>query len=108
MVDLRKRKAPAESSAPPPKKAASVKGATSKASKPTHTGPAASRPTGPPAVGSTIDLEGFGGDIEDNDGNPTSLKKMVDESKGGVALLTYPKASTPGCMFTPSKIWRSH
>jgi len=25
------------------------------------------------------------------------LKKLVEESKGGVVLFTYPKASTPGC-----------
>lgn len=49
------------------------------------------------AVGSTITLEGFGGEIETNDGVKTTLKKLVDESKGGVVLFTYPKASTPGC-----------
>jgi hypothetical protein len=27
------------------------------------------------------------------------LKKLVDESKAGVVLFTYPKASTPGCKF---------
>ncbi|ESZ97410.1 merozoite capping protein-1 [Sclerotinia borealis F-4128] len=48
-------------------------------------------------VGETIDLEGFGGEIETNDGEKTTLKKLVDESKSGVVLFTYPKASTPGC-----------
>lgn len=48
-------------------------------------------------VGETIDLETFGGEIETNDGEKTTLKKLVDESKAGVVLFTYPKASTPGC-----------
>ncbi|KAH7149230.1 thioredoxin-like protein [Dactylonectria estremocensis] len=48
-------------------------------------------------VGDIIDLESFGGEIETNDGETTTLKKLVDESKAGVVLFTYPKASTPGC-----------
>ncbi|KAL1641181.1 thioredoxin peroxidase dot5 [Diplodia intermedia] len=52
---------------------------------------------GKPEVGSKLDLDGFGGDIETNDGTKTTLKKLVDESKQGVVLFTYPKASTPGC-----------
>ncbi|EEY14508.1 peroxiredoxin DOT5 [Verticillium alfalfae VaMs.102] len=40
---------------------------------------------------------GFGGEIETNDGKKTTLKALVDESKAGVVLFTYPKASTPGC-----------
>ena len=51
------------------------------------------------AVGDTITLEGFGGEIETNDGKKTTLKDLVDESKSGVVLFTYPKASTPGCEF---------
>ncbi|KAH6652928.1 thioredoxin-like protein, partial [Truncatella angustata] len=31
------------------------------------------------------------------DGKKTTLKELVDESKSGVVLFTYPKASTPGC-----------
>jgi peroxiredoxin Q/BCP len=50
-------------------------------------------------VGDTIDLDTFGGEIETNDGEKTTLKKLVDESKAGVVLFTYPKASTPGCEF---------
>jgi peroxiredoxin Q/BCP len=53
--------------------------------------------TGPPKVGDTIDLASFGGEIETNDGNKTTLAKLVEESNGGVVLFTYPKASTPGC-----------
>jgi peroxiredoxin Q/BCP len=48
-------------------------------------------------VGSTIDLDGFGGEIETHEGEKTSLRKLLDESKAGVVLFTYPKASTPGC-----------
>lgn len=48
-------------------------------------------------VGDVIDLEGFGGEIESNDGEKTTLKSLVDASGSGVVLFTYPKASTPGC-----------
>lgn len=48
-------------------------------------------------AGSVIDLEGFGGEVETHDGDKVTLKQLVDESKGGVVLFTYPKASTPGC-----------
>lgn len=51
------------------------------------------------AVGDVVDLEGFGGEIQTNDGDKTTLKKLVDDSKSGVVLFTYPKASTPGCKF---------
>jgi len=51
-------------------------------------------------VGDVVDLDGFGGEIETNDGEKTTLKKLVDESKSGVVLFTYPKASTPGCRFS--------
>jgi peroxiredoxin Q/BCP len=56
--------------------------------------------TGTPKVGDTIDLTNFGGEIETHDGKKTTLAKLVEESKGGVVLFTYPKASTPGCQFT--------
>ncbi|KAH7325854.1 thioredoxin-like protein [Stachybotrys elegans] len=49
------------------------------------------------AVGNTITLEGFGGEIETNDGKKTTLKALVEESKAGVVIFTYPRASTPGC-----------
>lgn len=51
-------------------------------------------------VGDVVDLDGFGGEIETNDGDKTTLKALVDESKSGVVLFTYPKASTPGCKLT--------
>jgi peroxiredoxin Q/BCP len=49
------------------------------------------------AAGDVISLDDFGGEIETNDGKKTTLKQLVDESKSGVVLFTYPKASTPGC-----------
>ncbi|KXT07051.1 hypothetical protein AC578_7178 [Pseudocercospora eumusae] len=52
---------------------------------------------GAPKVGDTISLQGFGGEIEDNEGKKVTLAKLVEESKAGVVLFTYPKASTPGC-----------
>lgn len=56
--------------------------------------------SGPPKVGDTIDLASFGGEVETHDGQKTTLAKLVEESKSGVVLFTYPKASTPGCSFT--------
>lgn len=56
-----------------------------------------SAPKGAPKTGDTIDLTTFGGEIETHDGTKTTLAKLVEESKGGVVLFTYPKASTPGC-----------
>ncbi|KAH7359983.1 thioredoxin-like protein [Pyrenochaeta sp. MPI-SDFR-AT-0127] len=58
---------------------------------------AAAATGGAPKVGDTIDLTTFGGEVETNDGDKTTLAKLVEESKGGVVLFTYPKASTPGC-----------
>ena len=57
---------------------------------------------GAPKVGDTVDLATFGGQIETHDGTKTTLKQLVDASKGGVVLFTYPKASTPGCKFAPA------
>jgi peroxiredoxin Q/BCP len=57
-----------------------------------------------PKVGDVIELEGFGGAFELQDGKKTTLKELVDESKAGVVLFTYPKASTPGCKFHALKL----
>ncbi|KAF3021454.1 hypothetical protein E8E14_008429 [Neopestalotiopsis sp. 37M] len=108
--ELRKRKAPPPAPEPAPKKASKVSKAVSKAkeavvgksAKPAApekapAAPAAPAKTGAPAVGDVITLDGFGGEIETNDGKKTTLKALVDESKSGVVLFTYPKASTPGC-----------
>lgn len=97
MVELRKRKAPAP---PPVVEKKSKPGPKPKATKKEE------KPAAPvdddkpkvPQVGDVLDLEAFGGDLETNEGTATSLKKLVDDSKGGVVIFTYPKASTPGCM----------
>ncbi|KAI1762020.1 AhpC-TSA-domain-containing protein [Hypoxylon sp. FL1150] len=105
-VELRKRKAPAPAPEPPAKKQSkvskaaakvkeAVKGKTAKPAKANG----ATKPTKPtkPVVGENITLDGFGGEIETNDGDKTTLKALVEESKSGVVIFTYPKASTPGC-----------
>ena len=102
MVELRKRKAHQQPSQPPPaKKTNAVSKAVDKV-KAAVTGKSggdasSSAPSASPSVGSTIDFEGFGGEIETHGGQKTTLKKLVEESAGGVVLFTYPKASTPGC-----------
>lgn len=99
MVELRKRKAPAnppvpekKTKAPKPQPdvdvdvAADVDVEVKKSSK-------------VPEVDDIIDIESFGGEVQTNDGETTSLKKLLDESKAGVVFFTYPKASTPGCKY---------
>lgn len=106
-AELRKRKAPTEPVPPPPakKKSNPVKTAVSKA-KTAVTGKkdpftnGASSTASDPTVGSTITPDGFGGEVETNDGEKTTFKKLLDESTGGIVLFTYPKASTPGCKLT--------
>jgi peroxiredoxin Q/BCP len=99
MVELRKRKAAAEPAAPPPlKKASSVKSVQSTtSSKKGESSTNGSAPAIKASTGDTIIFKGFGGDIETNDGVKVTLEKLVDESKSGVVIFTYPKASTPGC-----------
>jgi peroxiredoxin Q/BCP len=113
MVELRKRKSPPPAADRPTKKktgpktkatslveaveekveevVAAVKGAVTGGATETN------GTTSAPKVGDVVDLEGFGGEIELQDGKKTTLKELVDESKAGVVLFTYPKASTPGC-----------
>lgn len=123
--ELRKRKAPQPAPEPPAKKPAkskvaktaekvkaAVTGKPAKAASGTKANGTAAAATpakadapaapavsagGKPVVGETINLEGFGGEIQTNDGTKTTLKALVDQSKAGVVLFTYPKASTPGC-----------
>lgn len=102
--ELRKRKAPATepAAAPPAKKKGPVAKAVAKVKEVVTGSPKAAKTNGAPSaskvtVGEIIPLEGFGGEIETNDGVKTTLKQLVDASKGGVVLFTYPKASTPGC-----------
>ncbi|CEL02467.1 Putative AhpC/TSA family protein [Aspergillus calidoustus] len=94
MVELRKRKAPP----PPPvqvKKRTKTK-APATTPKPAEIAtPSSTEPV--PKVGDVVSLDGFGGEVETNDGTKTTLKALVDESESGVVLFTYPKASTPGC-----------
>ena len=125
MVELRKRKPKEEEApAPPPKKKSGPKPKTSKAdtakedvskedvasavqeaaasSAPNGATAAAKKGTtasGAPKVGDSIDLDGFGGEVETHEGAKTSLQQMVADSKSGVVIFTYPKASTPGCKF---------
>lgn len=118
-VELRKRKAAPPAPAPPAKKKAPAKAKKAESDKTVAekvqdavadkveavkeavvgktNGASTAAPSGKPKVGDTIDLASFGGDIETNDGDKTTLAKLVEESKGGVVLFTYPKASTPGC-----------
>jgi peroxiredoxin Q/BCP len=102
-VELRKRKAAEPAPAPPAKKKNPVAKAAAKV-KEAITGSPAAKTNGSTsskvAVGQNITLEGFGGEVETHDGQKTSLKKLVDESKAGVVLFTYPKASTPGCKYS--------
>lgn len=117
MVELRKRKtAPAAAAEPVAKKAAKsqpkpktskIRGAieekvekVSATTKKTVGGSSAG--SGAPKVGHVITLEGFGGKFETQDGTEVTLKQLIDESKAGVVIFTYPKASTPGCKFAPS------
>ncbi|AEO63590.1 16004726-db33-4a42-994b-2f8df9aaff1b [Thermothielavioides terrestris] len=97
-MELRKRKAPAPPPAPAAKKPARAAKAASEAKEKVESKAAANGAANKqPAVGDTIALDGFGGEIETNDGTKTTLKALVEESKAGVVLFTYPKASTPGC-----------
>ncbi|CAI7626464.1 unnamed protein product [Penicillium manginii] len=95
MVELRKRKAPAP---PPVVEKKSKPGPKPKATKKEEiVAPTDDAVPKVPQVGDVLDLEGFGGELETNEGTATSLKKLVDDSKAGVVIFTYPKASTPGC-----------
>lgn len=102
MVELRKRKAPpAEPAAPPPLKKSNSSASKTKATVPEKKGSTVngSSSGNKIAVADSITLDGFGGEIETNDGEKTTLKSLVEESRSGVVLFTYPKASTPGCRF---------
>lgn len=102
--ELRKRKAPsAPLPAPAPKKKASVSRVAAKvkeapAPKSNGSAAAAAKPA-KVAAGDVISLVGFGGEIETQDGAKTTLQKLVEGSDKGIVLFTYPRASTPGCMF---------
>jgi len=113
---LRQRKAAEPAPAPIPKKVSkvtkvaakvkeAVKGRSAKPAKPAAAANGvakADNKQSPPAKGDVIILEGFGGEIENNEGAKTTLKDLVEASKSGVVLFTYPKASTPGCELLPA------
>lgn len=123
MVELRKRKTPPPAPVRPAKKKAGAKAEKPKESKVAKAkavvaekveavkeaitgkpnGEAAATPSAP-KVGDAIDLAGFGGEVETHEGTKTTLAKLVEESKSGVVLFTYPKASTPGCKLPPGRI----
>ncbi|PKY01848.1 putative disrupter of telomere silencing protein Dot5 [Aspergillus campestris IBT 28561] len=98
MVELRKRKAPAVTPAPIKKSKKSEQPTTSP-KQPTGKAETASSTVSRtiPKVGDVIVADGFGGEIETNEGAKTTLKSLVDMSKSGVVIFTYPRASTPGC-----------
>ena len=91
MPDLRKRKATG-ATGPPRTKEARLNSINEISGRGTSS-------TDKPTVGDLINLDDIGGEIETNDGVKVTLKLLVDRSKNGVVLFTYPKASTPGCMF---------
>lgn len=117
-VELRKRKAPAAPApAPAPKKTskvakvvaktkADVAGKKAQLSTEEEKEDKAEKEEEKPAVakkvavGDIVALDAFGGEIETNEGEKTSLKELVEKSAAGVVLFTYPKASTPGCQST--------
>lgn len=103
MVELRKRKAPAQPPIPEKKGKneqgrPTTKKQTKKAADTTTVAPSDEVPN----VGDAVSLGGFGGEVETNEGAKTTLEELVNESESGVVLFTYPKASTPGCKFSIS------
>ncbi|KAL8835352.1 MAG: hypothetical protein Q9170_003341 [Blastenia crenularia] len=95
MVELRKRReAPSDVVEPPTKKTTSTKAEVTSTLASPSTGSASKENS--IRVGNVIDLEEFGGEVETESGEKTDLKKLVQESKNGVVIFTYPKASTPG------------
>ncbi|KAM0715649.1 hypothetical protein Q7P37_009147 [Cladosporium fusiforme] len=121
MVELRKRPAPPPAPPPAKKKAApkskakknepvaeepaATEGAADDAAAETAAKDAIAEPAeksssssgSPPKQGDKIELDSFGGEIDTNDGQKVTLAQLVQSSKKGVVLFTYPKASTPGC-----------
>ncbi|PSK34435.1 hypothetical protein B9Z65_8761 [Elsinoe australis] len=106
MVELRKRKTPPPAPAKPAKKdrkqkdeaPANGSAAAEEDAKPEKkVAPVSAKKGGPPKVGDKIDLDSFGGQVETHEGETTTLKELVEKSKSGVVIFTYPKASTPGC-----------
>lgn len=101
-MQLRKRKVVTESdgSAAPPKKQRAGKDAkdtTTKKTKTSQKSDLTARVGQKPVVGNSIELDGFGGELQIQDGIAVTLKSILSDSKSGVILFVYPRASTPGC-----------
>ncbi|EED23640.1 disrupter of telomere silencing protein Dot5, putative [Talaromyces stipitatus ATCC 10500] len=102
VVELRKRKAPAAQPGPVKKKAATAKSTkkvpkAEKATEEVKSKDTTTSKAAVPKVGDVISLEGFGGELQTQDGESTALQSLIASSKAGVVLFTYPRASTPGC-----------
>jgi len=99
MVELRKRKASAQPNITETNKRGKKEEipASDRQTGKTNDTTNADSLAGVPNVGDTIALDGFGSEIQTNDGTKTNLKELVATSKSGVVLFTYPRASTPGC-----------
>ncbi|KAI6879403.1 hypothetical protein KC325_g7985 [Hortaea werneckii] len=94
--DAPKEQNPPPSNPPKTPKAVSPTAPAASAPPPTSTRPR--KPTkSPPKPKPTPSRNNFAAEIETHDGAKTSLSQLVKESKAGVVLFTYPKASTPGC-----------
>ncbi|PLN75564.1 putative disrupter of telomere silencing protein Dot5 [Aspergillus taichungensis] len=98
MVELRKRKAPAVTPAPI-KKSKKTEQPTTSQKQPIGKAETASSTISrtSPKAGDVIVADSFGGEFETNEGVKTTLKSLIDTSKSGVVIFTYPRASTPGC-----------
>lgn len=110
MVQLRKRPAPAAPSPQPTKKKATAK--QSKAKQALENAAAGAeqdgaKPGPAPKTGDSIALSNFGGEVETLDGTKVTFAKLLEDSKNGVVLFTYPKASTPGCTRPLSRLTMS-
>ena len=102
MVELRERKRPAPPPVLPTKRKATAKAKTKKeeeAPAAVMDAPVVEVKGAAPKVGDSITLEGFGGEVETHDEKKVTLAGIVAESKAGIILFTYPKASTPGCKY---------
>ena len=65
----------------------------------TSNGNASANKLGKESVGQKIEVEGFDDTVTTHDGTETRLATLLERSKMGVVVFTYPKASTPGCEF---------
>jgi len=60
--------------------------------------PAPAKKSGPPAKGDKLDVASLP-DVETHDAEKVTISSLLADSKAGIVLFTYPKASTPGCTF---------